>query len=308
MRLPTVFVPSLADIWEESIRASIASILPRYLQTCRWFRSGNRRFRSLEITEVVPIKAQTYQLIFLRAEYASGDPETYLLPVGCAQGDNLEELKARHTGSLLAQIQAGDKYAILFAATDDADFNSALLEAFARRKRFAGQHGTVLAERNKVFRKLWGGSHPDLTPQALPIAQVATSVRFGDRFVLKLLANIEPGIHPGLEMGDVLSEHVAPLAGFMEYQPKSGESTVLAMLHGFVPNQGNAWDKTLDELKQYFGRVHETDLSSSDELMASAPASIYDLAFSMAPPQTLAKELIGGYMGCAWGKGWRSCI
>jgi len=299
MRLPTVFVPSLANLWEESIRASIASILPRYLQTCRWFRSGGRRFRSLEITEVVPIKAQTYQFIFLRAEYSTGDPETYLLPVGCASGDNLEELKASHSGSLLAQIQAGDQYAILFAATDNADFNTALLEAFARRKRFAGQHGTILAERNKIFRKLWGASHPDLAPAPLPIAQVATSIRFGDRFVMKVLANIEPGVHPGVEMGHVLSEHVAPFAGFLEYQPKDGEKTVLAMLHGFVPNQGNAWDKTSEELKGCFARIKET------AELEPLPGSIFDLTFALAEPSSQAKELIGGYLNFAHRMGQR---
>jgi maltose alpha-D-glucosyltransferase/alpha-amylase len=296
MRLPTVFVPSLANIWEESIRASIASILPRYLQTCRWFRSGNRRFRSLEITDVVPIQAQTYQFIFLRAEYATGDPEIYLLPVGCATGDDLDALKARHTGSLLAQIQApGEKYAILFTATDNADFNTALLEAFARRKRFPGQHGTISAQRDKQFRKLWGGSHPDLTPVPQPIAELATSIRFGDRFVLKVLAKIEAGIHPGVEMGQVLSAHVAPFAGYMEYERATGEKTVLAMLHGFVPNQGNAWDKTLRELATSFGRMQTLD-SREPELLAATPANIFDLTFALADPPAIAKELVGDYL------------
>ena len=302
-RLPVVFVPSLANIWEDNIRASIASILPKYLQSRRWFRSADRRFRSLQITEVIPIKEQTYQFIFVRAEYSTGDPETYLLPIGLARGTDVESLKAEHAGELIAEIKGpANQSAILFSATDHGDFNTSLLEAIARRKRFAGQHGSLVAQRNRRFRTLWGSSHPDLTPSILPSAEVATAVRFGDHFILKILANIETGVHPGVEMGIAFSElpasafeHAAPFVGYLQYEEESGEKSVIGLLHGFVPNEGTAWEKTQAQLASFVARM-QLARGLTAELQKTAPTRVYALEFALSEPPSLATELIGDFL------------
>ena len=301
IRLPTVFVASLTNIWDDNIRASIASILPRFLQSRRWFRSGDRRFRSLEITEVVPIKGQLYQFIFVRAEYTTGDPETYLLPVGRVVGSDLERIKADHPGSLIAEIKGpNDQTAVLFSATDDADFNIALLDGFARRKRFPGRHGSIAAQQTRQFRKLWSGSHPNLTPLLLPSAEVATSIQYGDRFVMKILANVEPGTHAGVEMGMVLSDragfaNATPFAGHLEYESAAGEKTTLALVHGYVPNEGTAWTRTRTEVDDYFKRMHVSD-AHRDEMQQSSPTRFYALKFALSDPPALATELIGSFL------------
>ncbi len=304
--LPVIFVPSLANIWEDNIRGSIASILPRYLQSRQWFRSAERRFRSLQITEVVPVVAHKFQLILVLVEYTTGDPETYLLPVGCATGSDRERVLAEHSNELIAEIKGPNgEIGILFSATESPEFNNALLEAFARRKRFSGQHGFVIAQRNKLFRALWGATHPNLTPVNLPSAEVATAVRFGDRFVMKILANVEPGIHPGVEMGALLSEragvafpNAAPFAGYLEYESSTGAKTTLGMLHGFVPNSGTAWEKTREDLNAFLGRMLASP-SSEAELQQSAPARFYALNFALHEPPQPALELLGDYLDFA---------
>jgi maltose alpha-D-glucosyltransferase/alpha-amylase len=304
--VPTVFVPSLANIWDDNIRASIASILPKFLQSKSWFRSGERRFRSLEIIEVVPIKGQQYQFIFVRAEYSTGDPQTYLMPVGCASGEEAEKLRTERPEALIAEIRGPEGRTVtLFFATADPAFNSALLEAFARRKRFTGKQGSITAVRNKLFPKLWGESHPDLSPVLLPSAEVATSVRFGERFVMKILALVETGIHPGVEMGIALTEraasfyaNAAPLAGYLEYEAITGEKTTLSLLHGFVPNEGDAWQRTRQALDGYLKRMQASD-SRRAELQQSAPTRFYALDFALAETSPLATELVGDSLAFA---------
>ena len=307
MRLPTVFVPSLVNIWDDNIRASIASILPRYLQTRRWFRSADRRFRSIEITEVIPIKEQVYQLVFVRVEYTTGDPDTYLMPIACIRGDEIETIKSQHSESLIADLKGpGEQRAILFSATDAPEFNTALLEAFARRKRFAGRNGgSVVAHHNKLFRKLWGGHHPDLTPEVLSEAEIATAIRFGDRFVLKVLASIEPGVHPGVEMGEVLSErpassfsNAAPFAGHLEYESETAGKITLGLLHGFVANDEDAWRRTRRNLDEYLNRMRVSGARKA-ELQKSAPTRFYALNFALNEPPALAVELIGDSLNFA---------
>ena len=42
-----------------------------------------------------------------------------------------------------------------------------------------------------------------------------------------------------------------PLAGYIEYQPAGGEPSTLLLLQGFVTNQGDAWDYTVNHLVRY---------------------------------------------------------
>src|SRR5262249_27004166 len=48
---------------------------------------------------------------------------------------------------------------------------------------------------------------------------------------------------------------IAPLAGSIEYRRRGAEPATLDVLYHYVPNQGTAWNYTLDELSRYFERV-----------------------------------------------------
>src|SRR5439155_2691077 len=114
---------------------------------------------------------------------------------------------------------------------------------FARRKRFLAENGVLTAERNREFRRWWGATHPNLEPTRESTAEINTSIRYGDRFELKLLRNVEPGPNPAVEMGRLLTEehpfpNAAPFAGSLEYSTETGEVTTLGVLDGFVQNEG----------------------------------------------------------------------
>jgi maltose alpha-D-glucosyltransferase/alpha-amylase len=311
-KLPTIFVPSLANLWEDSIRASITSVLPRFLQTRRWFRSRERRFRSLEIREIVPIKEQEFQFIMVRAEFTTGDAETYLLPIGCGSEEQVADIHRKHPEAFIAEVRASDgNQAFLYNATCNPEFSTILLDSFARRRRFAGRHGSVTSLRNREFRRLWGNTHPDFTPEMMPSSEVASSVRFGERFVLKLFANIETGIHPGVEIGEVLNtppsnfSHAAPLAGHMVYESSTGETTTLAVLHGFVPNSGDAWQRSRQEVDGYLLKAQAANAPGTEVLQSSA-SRFCDLKLASEPPAPLATELIGPYLTFATTLGQRT--
>ena len=304
--IPVVFVSTLSEIWNSGTRANIAGILQKFLPERRWFRNKDRRFRSVEITEVISVHENKYVILFVRAEYTNGDPETYFVPVGSARGDEAQIILEEHPDSIIADLHASDgSRTLLFSATTSDEFCSALLEAFARRKKFAGETGTLLTQRNRLFRHLWGSTHPDLEPALLPSAEVNTSIRYGDRFVLKLLRTIEPGEHPGVEMGRLLTEqqvhpfpHAVPFAGSLEFQPDSGSSITVAVLHGFIPNFGDAWQHTRAHVASYLQRMQQPKRVKLD-LDKSAPTNFYALNFALAPAPSFATELIGPYLALA---------
>ena len=304
-KLPVATVPALADIWQEGVRDTIAQALPAFLVSRRWFPSKDRRFRFVDISEVIPISDKIV-LLLVRAEFTAGDPDTYLIPIASARGDEAQIVLDEHPDSLIAELHAHDgSRALLYGATRNNDFWLALIDAFARRKNLRGENGALVAHRNRQFRRLWGATHPDLDPILLPSAEVSTSTRFGDRFVMKLIRTVEPGVNPGVEFGQLLTEeqpqifpYAAPFAGYLEYQPDNGDSSVFAVLHGFVPNEGTAWQYTRKELNQFLERLQHTKYSNA-ELQKSAPTNFYALSFGLADPPDIATELIGSYVSLA---------
>lgn len=191
----------------------------------------------------------------------------------------------------------------------DPDVTNSFLEAFARRRRFHGQEGTINAQRNREFRNLWGDSHPNLDPKILPSAEIDTTIQFGDRFILKWLRRVESGVHPGVELGEFLTERVqfpnaAPFAGYLDYQTRGNASTVVALLHGYVPHTADGWRYTRNEVAAFFARAVESKLSKSEFINAS-PTAIYNLDFALTEPSEMTRELLGGALHFAENAGKR---
>jgi maltose alpha-D-glucosyltransferase/alpha-amylase len=286
------------DLWDPISLPAIAGALPAFLQTRTWFHSKDRRFRSVDITEVIPIGRAKKAILMVRVDYTSGDPETYSLPVSVVQTKDSAGIRQEHAEDLIAEVKlANGTDVLLYEGMLDPDFSSSLLEAFARRRRFVGQEGGVSAQRNREFRTLWGTTHPNLEPKILPSAEIDTTVQFGDRFVMKLIRRVESGIHPGVELGEFLTEshpfpHAAPFAGSMDYLADTGEPTVLALLHGYVPNEGDGWAYTRTELLGFLARADESKLSKT-EFLKSSPSDAYNLDFALAEPSAMVRDLLG---------------
>jgi len=227
-----------------------------------------------------------------------------VVPLAFGDANDLQRLREEEPGAIVAEIRTpGGAKAVLYGAIRNNEFCNSLMDAFARRRRFVGEHGQLVAQRNRQFRKLWGATHPKLDPVFFPSSEIDTSIKFGDRFVLKILRKIEPGLHPGVEMGSLLTEKVdfsyaAPFAGSLEYQSNSGETTVVALLHGFVPNEGTAWQRTRKHLDEFLERVQQAGISQ-EALRKGTPTSIYTLDFALESPSAQTQELIGPYLALA---------
>ncbi|HWF48893.1 MAG TPA: maltose alpha-D-glucosyltransferase [Bryobacteraceae bacterium] len=303
LKLVVLSIPSLSVMWEENSRASIASVMPKFITLYKWYQGASRRIRTTEIAEVIPIVPNRFFILLVRLDYGSGDPQTYAVPVGIARGDEAQIIKDEHPELFIAELRAADgSRSFLYDATANNDFATALLEALARRKRFAGLGGGLTAQRNRQFRRLWGSSHPNLEPALEPGAQHNTTVRFGDRFVLKLIRSVEPGMNPSVEIGELLTEvahfeHAAPYAGALDYRANSGEVTTLGVLHGFVENEGDAWQLTRTALNEFYSQAPQA--GRTKELEGSAPPNVFALSFVQAEPPQLARDLIGPYLDSA---------
>src|SRR5207244_1940660 len=82
------------------------------------------------------------------------------------------------------------------------------------------------------------------------------------------------------------------LAGTLVYRRGHGEPMSLGIMQAFVPNQGDAWQYTLDALDQYFEQVAARPTPPDDlSALGKPPLALIEEAL---PP--LAHELVGRYL------------
>src|SRR5262249_44950303 len=103
------------------------------------------------------------------------------------------------------------------------------------------------------------------------IEQSNTNIRYGDQLLLKIFRRCESGPNPDFEIIRFLTEktsfeQIPRLAGAWLYQPGSGQEATFAMLQGWVPNPGNAFEEAL----QYLNRRFASDSGETDSRGESA--------------------------------------
>jgi trehalose synthase-fused probable maltokinase len=167
---------------------------------------------------------------------------------------------------------------LLVDALSDEHAAELLLDAIANDRVVALHHGELRAQKGGA----WLPDRPeDARPvQRMGVEQSNTSVRFGARKILKWYRRIEIGPHPELEMARQLAEsgfeRVPPLAGWFEYAGRDGHAAA-GIVQGLVHNQGDAWERMLDELGRYFERVTASASLPPAALVATPAVELIDM-------------------------------
>jgi maltose alpha-D-glucosyltransferase/alpha-amylase len=307
VRPPTVEVQGPWDqVLSPRVKGVLEGALPAYLQTKRWFGAKARKIKQAEIVEAIPIRRvegdgdsgeAAGHLSMVRVDYVDGDAETYVLPLACADGERSRDIRKWQPGIVVANVDADGELRALFDGLWDPTLAPALLETVARRRRYTGAHGKLAGAPAPRLRELLGSS--PLQPWVVSAEQSNTSIVFGDKLILKLVRRLEPGVNPDLEVGRFLTEagfeHVPQAAGSIEYWPEGGDPMTAGILQEYVPNEGDAWSFTLDELAHFLEEVLARGPSAEGPFVERP--SLLELARMDAPP--IAYETIGAYMESA---------
>ena len=300
--LPTI-TETEATLFRKENWFILEAILLNYLKGRRWFQGQARESWATQILDIVPVPSSEIaaNFIFIEVEYTQGDPEIYVLPLINIPSSRAEEVMAEYPHAAIARVnpggQNGGEESLLVDALVDRDFCRSLAEAMGRRRSFKGDSGEILASRTRAFRRLEAGAAASLEPVPVTAEQINTSVIYGDRLILKLFRRIEEGVNPELEIGRFLTEktnfpNVCGVAGALEYQRSRGRggTMTVAILQSYVPNEGDAWQYTLDTLNNYFQYVlaHPT--------VQVPPTPRKHLLSLLKEPTTLAQDTIGPYL------------
>jgi maltose alpha-D-glucosyltransferase/alpha-amylase len=298
------------DLYKRKKLPALENALLAYIRQRRWFGGRARQVRSTQIQDIIamPFDSSVAHFILFRIYYSEGEYETYLLPVTFVFGDRTGEVRDELPQAVIAHLDLRSKNSagegIIYDAMAESGFRRALINAMARRQRCKGEKGELVAAYTKgIFRKIRGTLHEPLESSLIRGEQTNTSVIYGEKFKLKLFRRLEEGVSPELEIGRFLTgketfTNVPPVAGVIEYQVRRAEPVTLAILHGYVYNEGDAWQYTLDSLGYYFEQVLanpgiEAPIPAAVSVLDIIDENIPDIIASSIGPYLLSAQLIG---------------
>jgi len=293
---PEMEARSLEKVFQA--KEGVERILPGYFRASRWFGGKGRTITRVRIADEASIPAgdRNFLLVLVDVHYTDGLPETYQLVLGVASGEGGRQIIDSAPQAVITRIKAPEGEGILYDGLYDDELRKALFDLISRRKSLKGKGGRIIAYPGRLFRKILAGRNLPASSVVLRGEQTSTSIQYEDLFVLKFPRKVEPGPNPDLEVVRFLTEeagfpNVPSFAGAIEYGRPGTEPIVIGIMHEFIPNEGVAWNFTLETLKTYYEGVLAKKGPGLD--IPPAPTALLEMDISKIPE--ILVELIGGY-------------
>jgi maltose alpha-D-glucosyltransferase/alpha-amylase len=185
------------------------------------------------------------------------------MPLALAWEERDEERVRNLSTAAVAKIRQQANVGVMGDAFADQMFCRSVVAAMAGRKEIAMSQGKLQFRPTTAFDQLAGSDFGALPVDRPRGSSSNTVVTMGDRLMLKGYRRLRTGKNPELEMGRYLTEvahypNCAPLAGALEYVANDGETRLLAILQGYVANQGDGWTHSLEYLQRHLEQYRTT--------------------------------------------------
>ena len=189
------------------------------------------------------------------------EPATFAMPLAIVGGDRADALRAELSLGVVAELRHPDgETRVLSEAMWEPPAARALLDRCRSRRPRPGEAGQLLGSPTPALRRV-ADELADLDVTTLRAEQSNTSVLVGDQAIFKVFRRIEPGANPDLEVSRFLNDqgfpHVPPLLGAVEYQVGTHEPATIAILQGFIPNEGDLWQHSIDALSRFYREAYD---------------------------------------------------
>ena len=297
------------EVLAEHAKPRFEKVLSAYVRSKRWFGGKARQIKQARIQEWFPLPddRQDTVFLFLQVDYVGSESETYVLPLIYVTARLALELIHERPEAVVGRIKFLQKAeeGFLLDAPAEMGFCDNLLKMIEQRRHGRGRFGEIIARPTAALQQILKPPFEKLAPSIMRAEQSNTSILYGDRLILKLFRRLQAGVNPDLQIGHYLTEkgfaHIPPVAGFIEYRSPQGTPKTLALLQGYVVNQGDAWEYTLNILDRYFEQIIARGIAREKAPVPSAgllqlsdgdpPAEVVELAdVYPASVRTLAKR------------------
>ncbi|MGF1477137.1 MAG: maltose alpha-D-glucosyltransferase [Geminicoccaceae bacterium] len=269
------------------------NILPTFAVTQRWFAAKDHRIEGIGIVRWGELETggSTHLLSELEVTLEGGGEHRYLLPLDIAWGEDQVASHAPLSPFTLAKVRRGARVGALYDACAGAGIARSLLDGMAGRREIETADGSLVFKAGQLIDQVELPDDADV--RRLGAEQSNSSIMMGNVLIMKLYRRLQSGVHPEIEVARFLTdvagfENTPPLFGSLEWVDGEGNSTALAAAYGFVQNQGDGWQFTLDYLSKEAERQLLTAFADDDP--AQAVAGTEDFSVYLAYARTLGRR------------------
>ena len=245
----------------ESMRQQLEEhALPAYLSKQRWFASKGTSIARVELRSRFTLhgKGGSWLLATFRAHLADGRYEDYFLPLATNWNQSSSLLHLEDSAAVIIRIRNRDQSGALCDALSDPLFIAELIRTVDGNTTLTASGGMLRFSSTHAYFHLQEEDQQNI--KRVGAEQSNSSALIGRKMVLKAYRKLAVGIQPELEIGRYLTNvanygNSPPLLGSIEHLDAQGRPTALAIIQGFVANQGDGWSFTLAHLKRIFTSV-----------------------------------------------------
>ncbi|ABA57343.1 trehalose synthase [Nitrosococcus oceani ATCC 19707] len=237
----------------EKLGRQLEQALGDFLLAQRWFAAKGEKIERIALEQMEELG--NWLLARVRVEFTESEAQSYFIPLAIAWGEGDEEPIRRLLPATIAKIRRQARLGILYDALEDINFSQALVMAMGQHREILFGAGRLKFSPTTAFEKLvYSASLEQLRRPA--VEGTNSTLILDNRLFLKIYRYLEEGINSEREIGYFLTEispfpHIAPLAGTLEYISPKEKVITLALLQGFVSNQGDAWAYTVAYLERF---------------------------------------------------------
>jgi maltose alpha-D-glucosyltransferase/alpha-amylase len=290
-------LPLEAESWESILEGAgrywlETAILPQFLAKQRWFGGKARRIRGVRIADWAALTDSSVVTV-VNVDYERGESESYFLPLALNFEKAADRVVQDAPNSVLSPAISGTRRGVLHDGMLDESACALFLSMIKGAAEIPARKGLIRGVPGTELRALLGPEETPLTAKHSGAEQSNSSVFYDDRLILKLFRRRQDGPNPDCELGRYLTEQVhfdgiPPFAGQIEYVAPDSEPAALALLQAVVPNQGDGWKLTLEELGRYYENCATTSFPEDATL---ASTDLFEL--SEQPTPRLAQDFVG---------------
>ncbi|MGR9014482.1 MAG: maltose alpha-D-glucosyltransferase, partial [Gammaproteobacteria bacterium] len=248
-------------------------VLPHFVATQRWYGGKSKVIKRVLITDYSEwaMEKHTWLVALFDIEGSTGESLNCFLPLALAWERDGEERMHAIMPTAIAKVRQQAQIGILGDAFADGAFCRAMIQAFSSRHSLPCEQGTICFSPTDSFTALDDEAIADLAVRSPGTQGSNTSVVLGEHLFLKGYRHLQVGPHPEFEIGCFLTDiakfpNTTPMLGIVEYQGNNGCNMTLALLQGYIENQGDCWNYTLD----YLGRFLEECRTSVEPIEPAA--------------------------------------
>jgi trehalose synthase-fused probable maltokinase len=277
----------------EAVAMLTGSSLRDWLRVQRWSGAGGKEIESIAVADAFTIEPGTPAVVMaiVDVQFArEARPARMVVPMEISVG-------SASTDRVIGRVTVGGVELTARDAANDGVVAAALVRWMVRGERVpSAMAGTVRAQHDPLFMRA-EQLGDEMNVQLLSGEQSNTSYVIDERWILKLLRRIEPGLHPEVVMLRQLAKagfaECPRLGGVVTYKAggSAGGEHVIAVLESFVPSRGDAWRVALDEIAAYVANGGDPNgsvapyrkLGDVTAAMHLASARASDAAFAPEP-------------------------